>query len=196
MQPNKNLRSKLWRPDLGSLHEKLSQRIKGQPEVLSRLAPALIRRETDSVPQQGPRDAFFLAGPTGTGKTFAVETVADLVFGAGHFAVFDCSEFKTIESVAGLMGDRDGDPGRFAETYARVPAGVWLFDEIEKAHKPIVDLFLQIVWEGRVTPASGKTIDLCGIYIFVTSNLGSAEILGRQHLPFASLERYVVRRVE
>ena len=130
MKPKKNLSSRVWRPDLGSLHEKLSQRIKGQPEVLSRLSAALIRRETDSVPQRGPRGAFFFAGPTGTGKTVTAETVAELLFGRGHIAMFDCSEFKTVESIAGLIGDRAGDLGRLAETYGKVPAGVWLFDEI------------------------------------------------------------------
>ena len=196
MKTKQSTRAKLWRPELGTLHRKLSQRIIGQPEVISRLAETIIVQETESIPQEGARGAFFFAGPTGTGKTETSKAVAELIFGPGHFVVFDCSEFKSIESMEGLLGHREGDTGRFAEAFKKVPAGVWLFDEIEKSDKEFVHFFLQIVGEGRVTPASGRTIDLSGIYIFVTSNLGSAEILGRQHLPFASLERHVVKRVE
>ncbi|PWU19882.1 MAG: hypothetical protein C5B50_05480 [Verrucomicrobia bacterium] len=196
MRSKKILGTKLWRPDLGAIPARLGDRIKGQPEILCRLAETIIRRETDAIPQRGPRGKFFFPGPTGTGKTFTAQTVADLLFGPGHLIIFDCSEYKTVESLAALLGDRNGDQGRFAGAYERVPAGCWLFDEIEKAHKEFVDLFLQMVGDGRVTQANGRTIDLCGIYIFVTSNLGSAQILGRQHLPFASLERHVVHHVQ
>jgi len=196
MKQKSNLPAKLWRPDLGSLSHQLRLRVKGQPEVVSRLSAALIRRETGSVPQRGPRGKFFFAGPTGTGKTFTAQGVAEILFGHGHLVIFDCSEFKTIGSVASLLGDRNGDQGRFGAAYSKVPAGVYLFDEIEKGHLEFVDLFLQMAGDGRVTLANGQTIDLSGIYLFVTSNLGSAEILGRQHLPFASLERHVVRRVQ
>jgi ATP-dependent Clp protease ATP-binding subunit ClpA len=196
MYRGKQHNAKIWRPDLESLERQMSLRIKGQPENLSRLSATIIRRETEAIPQRGPRGKFFFAGPTGTGKTFTAHSIAELLFGSGHFIVFDCSEFKTLESVATLLGDRSGDDGRFGAAYARVPAGCWLFDEIEKAHKEFVDLFLQMVGDSRVTLASGRTIDLCGIYIFVTSNLGSARILGRDHLPFASIERHVIHHVQ
>jgi ATP-dependent Clp protease ATP-binding subunit ClpC len=189
-------RANLPRPELANLLSDLSQRIKGQPEVLARLAASIIRRETEAIPQRGPRGKFFFPGPTGTGKTFTAQTIADLLFGPGHLVIFDCSEFKTMESVASLLGNRSGDPGRLATAYAKVPAGIFLFDEIEKAHREFTDLFLQMVGDGRITSASGQTIDLFGIYIFVTSNLGSAQILGRQHLPFSSLERHVVHHVQ
>lgn len=190
-------RTKLIRPDLGSLKDSLNQRIIGQPEVISRLTEDILRRETEAIPQHGPRGAFFFCGPTGTGKNATVEALTEFLFGPGHLAVVDCAEFKSVESMEGLLGNRDGDPGRFAEMYAKVPAGVWIFDEIEKAQKDLItNLFLQMVGEGRITAANGRTIDLSGIYIFVTSNLGSAEILGRQYLPFSSLERHVIKRVE
>lgn len=70
---------------------------------------------------------------------------------------------------------------------------MWLLDEIEKAHPEFVHLLLQMTDAGRLTLANGETLDLSRIYIVVTSNLGSAEILGREHLPFASLEKHVVR---
>jgi ATP-dependent Clp protease ATP-binding subunit ClpA len=196
MKPTKSTRAKLWRPELASLHSDLGQRIKGQPEVLARLAAAIIRRETEAVPSRGSRGNFFFPGPTGTGKTFTVQTVADLLFGPGHLVIFDCSEFKTVEGVTALLGNRTGDAGRFAAAYAQVPAGVYLFDEIEKAHPEFVDLFLQMAGDGRITSASGQTMDLSGIYLFVTSNLGSAQILGREHLPFSTLERHVIHHVQ
>ena len=73
---------------------------------------------------------------------------------------------------------------------------MWLWDEIEKAHPELVQLFLQMTSAARVTLACGDTLDLRGIYIIVTSNLGSAEILGRENLTFTSLERHVVRCIE
>src|SRR5215831_9495095 len=123
MNPKNNYATKLDRPDLGYLCEELTERIKGQPEVISRLAATILRRETEAVPQRGLRGKFFFAGPTGTGKTFTEQCVADLLFGAGHSKTFDCSEFKTLESLTSLLGDRNGDPGRFGQAYEQVPAG-------------------------------------------------------------------------
>ena len=77
-----------------------------------------------------------------------------------------------------------------------MPAGVWLFDEIEKAHPEFVHLFLQMLDAGRLTLANGEVLDLTHLYIVMTSNLGSAEILGREHLPFASLEKHVTRCIQ
>lgn len=195
MKPKSNQNSKLWRPDIGRLHQQLSEQIKGQPEVLDRIAKTIIRRETDAIPQRGVRGRFFLAGPTGTGKSMLSKVVTEQVFGHGHIYAFDGSEFKTLDGFQSLLGNRQGDQGRFADAYEKVPAGTWLFDEIEKAHREFVDFFLQMVEEARVTTAAGRTLDLSGLYIFVTSNLGSAEILNRQHLPFKSLRRHVEEQV-
>jgi len=182
--------------ELGRLQEQLARRIQGQPEVGRRLTEALIRRELETVPQRGPRDAFFFAGPTGVGKSETVQVVAEILFGPGHLQIFDCSEFKTLEIVSSLLGSPSGDPGRFRSAYERVPRGAWLFDEVEKSHPDFVHYFLQMADFGRLTQANGDTLDLSGIYLFMTSNLGSAEILGREHLPFSSLERHVIRAVE
>jgi ATP-dependent Clp protease ATP-binding subunit ClpA len=178
---------------LAELSQTLTRRIRGQDEILDRLVEEIVRRELNTVPQTGCRGALFFAGPTGVGKTETARLLAATLFGSEAFVRFDCSEFKTLGSIAGLLGDRAGDPGRFGQAYASVPAGVWLFDEIEKAHAEFVHLFLQMTDAGRLTLASGETLDLSRIYIVVTSNLGSAEILGREHLPFASLEKHVVR---
>lgn len=181
---------------LGQLFEDLSSRILGQTEVLERLSRAVQRLELGGVPPGGCARCFLFAGPTGVGKTETAQNLADLVFGPDHFIRFDCAEFKTLDRVGDLLGNRSGDPGRFQQAYGQASRGVWLFDEIEKAHPEFVHLFLAMTEANRVTLASGDTLDLSGLYIVVTSNLGSAEILGREHLPFVSLEKRVVRSIE
>ena len=194
-QPLLNSEVPPFQPDLRRLHENLSRRIRGQPEIIGRLVRKLLRRELNAVPQRGSRGNFILVGPTGTGKTELALAVSELLFGPGGLARLDCSEVKTVESVMALLGDRDSGRGRFAQLHAEVPAGVWLVDEIEKSHPEFAQLFLQMTATGRITLANGAALDLRRIYIFVTSNLGGAEILGREHLPFVTLEKYVTRCV-
>jgi ATP-dependent Clp protease ATP-binding subunit ClpA len=181
---------------LSVLEQALRHRIRGQDEVLSRLFRAIKRRELKTVPQRGPRGAFFFAGPTGVGKTETAKVVTEVLFGADSFLRIDCSEFKTLASMEGLLGNRAGDRGRLGQAYDHTPNGVWLWDEIEKAHPELVQLFLQMADEARVTLACGETLDLRNLYIIVTSNLGSAEIIGREYLTFTSLERHVVNAIE
>ena len=195
MEKSSNPKGAPFRPDLHRLLENFTTRIRGQPQVLSRLVDALLRRELNAVPQRGARGAFFFAGPPGVGKSETALTAAELVFGPGHLVRFDCSEIKTLEAFASLLGNRTGDRGRFGQAYAECPNGVWLFDEIEKSHPEFVHLFLQMTDAARITLTNGETLDLSRIYLFVTSNLGSAQIQGRLHLPFASLERHVTRCV-
>lgn len=178
------------------LDPQLTASIKGQSEILHRLSAAVQRCELDAVPRRGCRDRFFFAGPTGVGKTETALVLSELVFGDGYFVRFDCSEFKTLEGITALLGDRQKDRGRFGQAYAQVSEGVWLFDEVEKAHPDFVHLFLQMTDAGRITLANGQTLDLSRIYIIVTSNLGSAEILGRDKLPFTTLERHVVQIIQ
>lgn len=184
------------RPAWDQLLAHLTGRICGQPEVLARLAAAVRRVELQTVPRRGCRGGFFFAGPTGVGKTATALALAEFIFGPRRLVRFDCSEFKTLESVTALLGDREQDRGRFGQAHAQVAEGVWLFDEIEKAHAEFVHLFLQMTDAGRLTLANGETLDLGGLYLILTSNLGSAEILGREHLPFTSLERHVVGRIQ
>ena len=94
------------------------------------------------------------------------------------------------------FGNRAGDRGRLGQAFDQIQNGVWLWDEIEKAHPELVQLFLQMADEARVTLACGETLDLRNIYLIVTSNLGSAEIIGREFLTFTSLERHVVNAIE
>lgn len=183
-------------PRLAQLSATLTRRIRGQDDVIERLVEEIVRRELKVVPQAGCRGALFFAGPTGVGKTETAKLLATELFGESAFVRFDCSEFKTPETVAALLGDRQGDPGRLGEAHAQVPVGLWLFDEIEKSHREFIHLFLQMTDAGRLTLASGQPLDLSGLYLVLTSNLGSAEIIGRKHVPFTSLENRVVECIQ
>jgi ATP-dependent Clp protease ATP-binding subunit ClpA len=196
MKANPKLGRKPAPGELLQLYDQLSARVRGQPEVHKRLCEFLVRRELEAVPQRGPRGLFFFAGPTGVGKTETARCIADVLFGPGRLAFFDCSGIKTLEGVMSLIGNSNGDRGRFGAAHSQVPRGVWIFDEIEKGHSELAHLFLQLADTGQLMLASGEKLDLGGIYVLVTSNLGSAEILGRRHLPFATLERHVVRCVQ
>lgn len=189
-------RSEPWRPNLQRLQNDLVAEIRGQPQVLSRLAAAVRRREHGTIPPRGCRDNLLFAGTTGVGKTETARVLTRFLFGEERLVRLDCSEFKTLESVMALLGDRQGDRGRFGQAHDRVAHGVWLFDEIEKAHPEFVELFLQMTDAGRITLANGETLDLADLYLVGTTNLGSAEILDRPHLPFTSLEKHVVRAIQ
>lgn len=181
---------------IGSLSDRLSARVRGQAQVITRLTDAIGRRELGVVPQRGARGAFIFAGPTGVGKTLLAQTMAQMLFGNERFERIDCSEFKTLSSYDAQFGNRAGDNGRIGEAFARVPEGVWLFDEIEKAHPEFVHIFLQAADAARLTLANGTTLDLSRLYLILTTNLGSALIIGRNHLPFTSIEASVCRAVE
>lgn len=181
---------------LASLRAALHERIRGQADAVNRLFETVARRELNAVRQRGPRGCYFFAGPTGVGKTATAKILAEVLHADCRFLRIDCSEFKTLASLETLLGNRAGDRGRLGQCYDRSPEGVWLWDEIEKAHRELVQLFLQMADEGRVTLTCGDTLDLRGINLVVTSNLGSAEILGMEHLSFTSLERHVVRAIE
>jgi ATP-dependent Clp protease ATP-binding subunit ClpA len=181
---------------LNQLPDVLHQRIRGQKEVIQRAVDVVQRRETEVVPQRGARGTMILAGPTGVGKTLLALTLAQGLFGPDRLVRIDCSEFKTLNSYEGLFGNRTGDEGRFGQAYAKVPEGIWLFDEIEKAHPDFVHLFLQGADAARLTLANGKMLSLERIYLLLTTNVGSSGMVGREHLPFASLENHVSRTIE
>lgn len=181
---------------LKSLGPELKRRICGQADVLDRIAAAAVRREMGAVPALGRERCMVFAGPTGVGKTETAKNLAQLVFGEGAFYRFDCGEFRTVEAVSNLLGDRHGDRGRFGEALTTVPKGVWLFDELEKANPEFLPLLMAMTDAGRLTLANGETLDLQPLYLIATTNLGSAEIVGRQNLSFVTLEKHVLRCIQ
>ncbi len=106
------------------------------------------------------------------------------------------SEFQTQDSLGLLLGGKLGDVGLLGLAVAKSATGTLLFDEIEKAHPRVLDVFLQVLDAARVTMANGEVLDLSGFYIVFTSNLGSAEILSLQHSSFTTMERHVLAKAQ
>ena len=174
----------------------LQQRIRGQDHVLPRIVSLLQRGELGLTKTLRPRGSFLFLGPTGVGKTEVTLNFTRSLFGEEFLFRFDMSEYQTQESLAVLLGGKLGERGTLALAYDRHSSGTLLFDEIEKAHPRVLDVFLQILDAARVTMASGETLDLSGFYVVFTSNIGSAEIVGLQHSSFATMERHVLARAQ
>ena len=181
---------------LQGLENILSQRIRGQAHVIPRVVSVLQRGELSLTKPTRPRGSFMFLGPTGVGKTEITLTFTEFLFGADKLFRFDMSEYQTQESLGVLLGARLGERGTLGMAYDKSPCGTLLFDEVEKAHPRVLDVFLQILDAARVTMASGETLDFSRHYIVLTSNIGAAEILHIQHSTQATMERHVLTRAQ
>lgn len=164
----------------------LSRRVKGQDEVINEVVPVLIRAKLGMSDVGGsrhstkPRGAFFFVGPTGVGKTELSKAIAELIFGDEKAMIrFDMSEYSEEHQQARLVGAPPGyvgfdQGGQLTNAILEKPFSVVLFDEIEKAHGRILDKFLQILDEGRLTDGMGKTVYFSEAILIFTSNIGTA----------------------
>ena len=178
--------------NLTGLEPHLASKIKGQGHVISRVCSVLERGQLGLQPTGRPLGSFLFLGPTGVGKTEMTLEFSRYLFGHDAVHRFDMSEFLHFDAVKLFMGDESGSPGRLGKILAEHRQGVLLFDEIEKAHRLIWDLFLQMLDAARITLADHRTYDLSGFYIVATSNIGSQQLLRPTRLPFATLERAVM----
>src|SRR6516162_2964809 len=181
---------------LRQLQNYLNDRIRGQDHVIPRVVSVLHRGELGLNTANRPRGSFLFLGPTGVGKTELSLAFTDYLLGKEKLFRFDMSEYQTQESLGVLLGGRIGEVGLLGMARAKSAVGTLLFDEIEKAHPRVLDLFLQILDAARVTMASGQTLDLSGFYVVFTSNLAAAEILNLQHSSFATMERHVLAKAQ
>ncbi|HKP01928.1 MAG TPA: AAA family ATPase [Chthoniobacterales bacterium] len=181
---------------LRHLEAHLCEQIRGQDHVLPRIVAALHRGELGLTSPSRPRGSFLLLGPTGVGKTETTIAFTHYLMGDDKLFRFDMSEYQTQESLAVLIGGRVGEIGLLGLARAKSATGTLLFDEIEKAHPRVLDLFLQIVDAARVTMASGETLDLSGFYVVFTSNIAASDILGVQHSSFTTMERHVLGKAQ
>jgi len=164
---------------LAKLEERLSARIVGQPEAVSAVSRA-IRRNRAGISYKRKPVSFIFAGPTGVGKTELVKVLAEDLFSSPETLIrLDMSEFMDKFSVSRIIGAPPGyvgydDAGQLTEKIRRRPYSVVLFDEIEKAHPDVMNILLQILDDGRITDAHGKTVSFENTVIVMTTNAGSA----------------------
>lgn len=177
---------------LNYLENHLVEQIIGQDHIIPRVASVLRRGELGLTKESRPRGSFLFLGPTGVGKTELTLAFSEYLFGKDRVHRFDMSEYQTKDSLTRLLGENSTDSGLLGKAAQLHHEGTILFDEIEKAHPEILDIFLQILDAARVTLSTGETLDLQNYYIVLTSNIGSAELMDLQHSSFATLERHVL----
>ncbi|MBI3408720.1 MAG: ATP-dependent Clp protease ATP-binding subunit [Planctomycetes bacterium] len=181
---------------LSALEAEMPREIRGQAHVLPRMLSVLRRGQLGLKKPGRPRGTFLLLGPTGTGKTESTLVFTRRLFGDEALIRLDMSEYQTQGSLGVLIGSQPGECGYLGMERQRLTEGTLLLDEIEKAHPRVLDICLQLLDAARVTLANGKTLDFSPFYVALTSNLGSAEILGLQHSSAATLERHVLSRAQ
>lgn len=165
---------------LAQLEDELKAHIIGQDEAVEKVANAVRRGRVQISPKKRPQ-SFIFVGPTGVGKTELVKRLADALFDSPDNLIrLDMSEFMEKFSVSRLIGSPPGyvgydDAGQLTEKVRRKPYSVILFDEIEKAHKDVLNILLQILDEGRITDAQGRTVNFENTVIIMTSNAGSTD---------------------
>ena len=165
------------------LEENLKKRVKGQDKALHLVSEAIIRARAGIKDPNRPIGSFIFLGPTGVGKTEVAKSLAyELFDDERHMIRIDMSEYMEPHSVARLIGSPPGyvgydDGGQLTEAVRRNPYSIVLFDEIEKAHKDVFNILLQILDDGRITDSQGRTVDFKNTIIIMTSNLGSEYIL-------------------
>src|SRR5688572_6229669 len=187
------------REKLLKMEERLAKRVVGQTEAVRAVSDAVRRNRAGLGDPNRPIGSFMFLGPTGVGKTELSKALAEFLFDDENAMVrIDMSEFMEQHSVARLIGAPPGyvgyeEGGRLTEAVRRRPYSVILFDEIEKAHRDVFNVLLQVLDDGRLTDGQGRTVDFKNTVIIMTSNIGSQQIqeLTRQGAPDVEVEAAV-----
>ena len=178
----------LSKEKLQTITERLGERVKGQDQAIEKVKDVIIRAYTGfaglqhSAKQKKPKGTLFFVGPTGVGKTELAKSLAEFIFGDESACIrFDMSEYNHEHSDQRLVGAPPGyvgyeAGGQLTNSIKERPFCVLLFDEIEKAHGRILDKFLQILEDGRLTDGKGETVYFSEAIIIFTSNIGAANI--------------------
>lgn len=180
---------------LRSLEKILHQRVVGQDEAVSAVSRAIRRGRTGVADPGRPIGSFLFLGPTGVGKTELCRALAEVMFQDENAMIrLDMSEYMEQYTVSKLIGSPPGyvgydEGGQLTEQVRKKPYSIVLFDEIEKAHPDVWNALLQILDDGRLTDAQGRTVSFKNTVIVLTSNVGARDILGRNSLGFAKDEK-------
>ena len=178
-----------------NLKSNMMKRVKGQDKALSLVSDAIIRARAGIKDPNRPIGSFIFLGPTGVGKTEVAKTLASLLFDdERHMVRIDMSEYMEAFSVSRLVGAPPryvgyDEGGQLTEAVRRNPYSIVLFAEIEKAHRDVFNILLQILDDGRITDSQGRCVDFKNTIIIMTSNLGSEHILeGNEELVMDELK--------
>ncbi len=169
------------------MEDRLRERVVGQDEALATVANALRRSRAGLSDPKRPIGSFIFLGPTGVGKTETARALAEFLFDDEQAMIrIDMSEYMEKHAVARLIGAPPGyvgydEGGQLTEAVRRRPYSVVLFDEIEKAHPDVFNVLLQVLDDGRLTDAKGRTVDFKNTVLIMTSNLG-AHLLSGENL--------------
>ena len=161
------------------MENRLHQRVVGQDEAIDAVAAAVRRSRAGLQDPNRPIGSFIFLGPTGVGKTELARALAEFLFDDERNMVrIDMSEYQERHTVARLIGAPPGyvgydEGGQLTEAVRRRPYSVVLFDEIEKAHPEVFNIFLQVLDDGRLTDGHGRTVNFRNTVIIMTSNIGS-----------------------
>jgi ATP-dependent Clp protease ATP-binding subunit ClpC len=164
------------------MEEELHKRVAGQNDAVKAVSQAIRRTRAGLKDPKRPSGSFIFAGPSGVGKTELSRTLAEFLFGTEDALIqLDMSEFHDRYTVSRLVGAPPGyvgydEGGQLTEKVRRRPFSVVLFDEIEKAHPDVFNTLLQILEEGRLTDAQGRSVDFRNTVLIMTSNLGTADL--------------------
>ena len=179
---------------LAHLEKELHKRVIGQDEAVKAVAQAVKRGRVGLKDPSRPIGSFLFLGPTGVGKTELSKALAEAVFGSEQAMIrVDMSEYMEKHSVSKLIGSPPGyvgydEGGQLSEKVRRNPYSVLLFDEIEKAHPDVFNIFLQVLDDGHITDAHGRKVDFKQTIIIMTSNAGAQAIIEPKKLGFMSGE--------
>ena len=176
-----------------ALEDTLHKRVIGQDDAIKAVSRA-IRRSRVGIKEEGhPIGSFLFLGPTGVGKTEVCKALAETMFADENAIIrMDMSEYMERHTVSKLIGSPPGyvgydEGGQLTEKVRRKPYSIVLFDEIEKAHPDVWNTLLQIMDDGRLTDAQGRTVSFKNTVVVMTSNVGSRDILGKSSLGFAGV---------